>query len=59
VIARYKLARAARRDLQEISDYLTAEAGEDTALRIVRGILRSDHHRFTATKRRRRGRGIW
>ena len=36
---RYKLACSARRDLQGISDYLTAEAGEDVALRIVTGIL--------------------
>jgi plasmid stabilization system protein ParE len=35
----YKLARPARRDLQEISDYWVAQAGEDVALRIVTGIL--------------------
>jgi toxin ParE1/3/4 len=39
VSVRYRLARSARRNLQEISDYLTAEAGADVALRIVTGIL--------------------
>jgi len=36
---RYSLTRTARRDLQQISDYWTAEAGEDMAVRIVAGIL--------------------
>jgi plasmid stabilization system protein ParE len=36
---RYKLARAAKRNLQEISDYWTVEADEDVALRVVTGIL--------------------
>jgi plasmid stabilization system protein ParE len=36
---RYVLTRSARRDLQQISDYWTAEAGEDAAMRIVAGIL--------------------
>ena len=35
----YKLARSAARNLQEVSDYWTAEAGEEVALRIVTGIL--------------------
>jgi plasmid stabilization system protein ParE len=35
----YKLARAAKRDLQEISDYWVVQAGEVVALRIVTGIL--------------------
>jgi plasmid stabilization system protein ParE len=39
VRARYRLARSARWNLQEISDYWTAEAGEDVALRIVTRIL--------------------
>jgi|ERR1700722_11391840 len=36
---RYKLARSARRNLQEISDYWMAQAGEGVALRVVTGIL--------------------
>lgn len=36
---RYKLARSAKRNLQEISDYWTAQAGEDVTLRVVTGIL--------------------
>jgi plasmid stabilization system protein ParE len=36
---RYKLARAAKRNLQEISDYWMAQAGEGVALRVVTGIL--------------------
>ena len=35
----YKLARSARRNLQEIADYWMARAGEGVALRIVSGIL--------------------
>ncbi len=35
----YKLARAASRNLQEISDYWTAEAGPDVALGILSGIM--------------------
>ena len=35
----FKLARSAKRNLQEISDYWMARAGEDVALRIVTGIL--------------------
>ena len=35
----YHLSRAARRNLQEISDYWTAQAGEGAALRFVTGIL--------------------
>jgi len=34
-----KLSRSARRNLQEISDYWVAQAGEGVALRIVTGIL--------------------
>ena len=34
---RYKLACPARRDLQEISDYWTAEAGEEVALKVIIG----------------------
>ena len=36
---RYKLARSAKRNLQEISDYWMAQAGEGVALRVVTGIL--------------------
>jgi plasmid stabilization system protein ParE len=36
---RYSLTRSARRDLQQISDYWAAEAGEEVALRIVAAIL--------------------
>jgi plasmid stabilization system protein ParE len=36
---RYKLARSAKRNLQEISDYWMAQAGEDVALRVLTGIL--------------------
>jgi plasmid stabilization system protein ParE len=36
---RYKLARAAKRNLQEISDYWLAQAGKDVALQVVTGIL--------------------
>ena len=36
---RYKLARSARRDLQEISDYWTAAAGEEVALKVITGIV--------------------
>jgi plasmid stabilization system protein ParE len=35
----YKLARSARQNLQQVSDYWTAEAGEEVALRIVTAIL--------------------
>jgi toxin ParE1/3/4 len=37
--SRYRLARSARRNLQQISDYWVNEAGEEVALRIVTGIL--------------------
>ena len=36
---RYRLARAAKRNLQEIADYLVDVAGEDVALRVMDGIL--------------------
>jgi plasmid stabilization system protein ParE len=36
---RYKLARAAKRNLQEISDYWMARASGEVALRMVTGIL--------------------
>jgi toxin ParE1/3/4 len=39
VTFRYKLARSARRDLQKISDYWTAEVDQEVALKIVTGIL--------------------
>lgn len=35
----YRLAQAARRNLQEIADYWTAEAGPDRALEVVAGIM--------------------
>jgi hypothetical protein len=34
-----KLAHSAGRDLQEVSDYWTSEAGEKHALQVVGGIL--------------------
>jgi plasmid stabilization system protein ParE len=34
-----RLARSARRDLQEIADYLTSEAGEQRALEIIARVL--------------------
>ena len=37
--SRYRLARSARRNLQQISDYWVNEAGDDVALRIIEGIL--------------------
>jgi len=37
--SRYRLARSARRNLQQISDYWVMAAGEEAALRIVTGIL--------------------
>jgi toxin ParE1/3/4 len=44
----YRLARAARRDLQEISDYWTFKAGEDVASRVVAGVIETviviSHH---------------
>lgn len=36
---RYKLARSCHRDLQEIADYWTTEAGQEIALKILTGIL--------------------
>jgi len=46
--ATYRIARPARRDLQEISNYWTSEAGEDAALRVVGGIIETvitiSHH---------------
>jgi len=36
---RYVLTATARRDLQRISDYWTADAGEEAALRVLTGIL--------------------
>jgi toxin ParE1/3/4 len=36
---RYKLARSAKRDLQEISDYWTHKAGQEVALNIITDIL--------------------
>jgi len=36
---RYRLAASARRDLQEISDYWTSEAGEHVALQVIAAIL--------------------
>lgn len=43
-----RLARAARRDLQEISDYWTVAAGEDVASRVVGGVIETvitiSHH---------------
>ena len=36
---RYKLARSAKRNLQEISDYWTERAGADVALKIIAGIM--------------------
>jgi toxin ParE1/3/4 len=46
--ATYRLARSARRDLQEISDYWTFEAGEDIASRVVAGVIETvitiSHH---------------
>jgi plasmid stabilization system protein ParE len=35
----YRLARAGRRNLEEISDFWTAEAGQDVALKILDGIM--------------------
>jgi toxin ParE1/3/4 len=35
----YKLARSARRDLQEVSDFWTSEVGEEIALRVVGGVM--------------------
>jgi toxin ParE1/3/4 len=35
----YRLARAARRNLEEISDYWTVEAGSGTAVEILSGIV--------------------
>jgi len=35
----YKVARSARRDLQEISDFWASQAGEEIALRVVGGVL--------------------
>lgn len=35
----YKLARAARRDLEEISDYLGSEAGLEKALKVLSAIM--------------------
>lgn len=37
--AAFRLARSARRDLQEISDFLTSEADEDLALAVIGGII--------------------
>ncbi len=46
--ADYRLARSARRDLQEISDYWTFEAGGDVAARLVGGLIETvvtiSHH---------------
>jgi len=46
--ATYRLARSARRDLQEISDYWTIEAGENVAARVVGGVIETvitiSHH---------------
>ena len=36
---RYRLSASARRDLQEISDYWTSEAGEEVALRLITALL--------------------
>jgi plasmid stabilization system protein ParE len=36
---RYKLARAARENLREISEYWAGEAGPDAALEVVSGIM--------------------
>lgn len=36
---RDRLARSARRDLQEISDFWTFEAGEDFAFRVVSAVM--------------------
>jgi toxin ParE1/3/4 len=35
----YKLARSARRDLQEVSDFWTSDVGEQIALRVVSGVM--------------------
>ncbi len=46
--ATYRIARSARRDLQEISDYWIFEAGEDVASRVVGGVIETvitiSHH---------------
>jgi len=46
--ATYRIARSARSDLQEISDYWTSEAGEDVASRVVGGVVETmttiSHH---------------
>jgi len=47
---RYRLARSARRNLQQISDYWVSEGGEEVALRVIGGILETiitlaDHSR--------------
>ncbi|MGH9326125.1 MAG: type II toxin-antitoxin system RelE/ParE family toxin [Terriglobia bacterium] len=35
----YRLARTARRNLQEISDYWTAEAGPEAALKVLNAVM--------------------
>jgi hypothetical protein len=37
--ATFRIARSARRDLQEISDFWTSESGEELALRVIAGII--------------------
>src|SRR4051794_34796076 len=48
MIAAYRIASSARRDLQEISDYWTSEAGQDVASRVVGGVIETvitiSHH---------------
>jgi plasmid stabilization system protein ParE len=56
---RYKIARSAKRDVQEVSDYWSAQAGEGVALRVVNRILETIITLSSQPRAGCAGRTIW